>query len=175
MKIAPFGLKYRSLAADLALPDTNPDKHRQVTPLLQSWFLEFADFCAFHKLALHCGLCRSDIANPKRAWQHWGECTGYKTPNGDTGGSLLIKTPTGSLWLGKAPQREELRPAQMEWLRQAEDVLPYFQFGLHCLRCEADIAGKNADQDAVYSAACRCTEFIGLNRDYREPEPLLVM
>lgn len=174
MKVKDFGLKFQSVLSQL--PTMGPqERTRQVTPMVQAWFAEFAEFVAFHKLALHCGLCRTDIVNAKRAFLHWGDCPGYRPPLGDTGGSTIIKTPTGSLWIGGRPQRTELRPGQIEWLRQAMDVLPHFQLGLHCQRCEADISGKNADDDQVYSAACRCTEYIGLNRDYREPAALVVM
>ncbi len=143
--------------------------------MIQAWFDQFAEFITFHKIALHCGVCRTDIVNPKRAFLHWGDCAGYRPALGDTGGSTIIKTASGSLWLGTRPQREELRPAQIEWLRQAAEVLPHFHLGAHCLRCEADVTGKNSDDDQVYSAACRCTEFIGFNRDYREPVALTVM
>lgn len=163
MKIADFVMP--ELRAELG-PNQNRDKQRTVTPMVQSWFMQFADFCTFHKLALHCGLCRIDIPNPKRAWQHWGECSGFKPPIGDTGGTQLIKLAHTTLWVGNRPQREELRAEQIEWLRQAADVLPHYQLGLHCQRCEADVAAKNSDEDSVYSASCRCTEFIGPNRDF---------
>lgn len=163
MKLADFTMP--DLAAQLT-PSSSTDKDRRVTPMLQQWFVEFADFASFHRLALHCGLCREDIAHPKRAWAHWGECGGFKPSPGDTGGSTLIKTASGSIFLGLRPERIELRAAQVEWLRQATDVLSHFKLGLHCQRCEADVMGKNSDTDAVYSAACRCSEFIGPNRDY---------
>lgn len=174
MKVADFQLAFRG--ALLTAPTTTqaPDRTRRITPMIQQWFSQFAEFCAFHHLALHCGLCRNDLENGKRAFLHWGECQGYQPPMGDTGGTTLIKTPTGSLWIGGRPQRTELRAEQVEWLRQATDVLPHYQLGLHCQRCQADVTGKNADSDRVYSAACRCTEWIGPNRDYRQPVSLTV-
>ncbi len=174
MKVKDFNLAFQSALLAPSTTTQAPDRTRTVPPMIQSWFAQFADFCAFHHLALHCGLCRNDIANAKRAFLHWGECQGYKPPIGDTGGMTLIKTPTGSLWLGGRPKRTELRAEQIEWLRQAQDVLPHYQLGVHCQHCEADITGKNADNDSVYSAACRCTEYIGPNRDHR-PEPLLTV
>lgn len=174
MKLRDFQLAFRGALLTPPTTTQRPDRVRTITPMMQQWFSDFAGFCAFHHLALHCGLCRSDIENPKRAFLHWGECPGYKPALGDTGGSTLIKTPTGSLWIGAKPQRTELRAPQVEWLRQSSDVLPHFQLGLHCQSCQADVTGKNANADAVYSAACRCTEFIGPNREYREPAKVTV-
>lgn len=153
----------------------NTDRNRTVTPGIQHWFKEFAEFIAHYQLVIHCGICRLDVPQPRRAWAHWGECAGYKPPLGDDSGSSIIKTVDGILWAGKKRAEQiELRAGQMEWLRQAEDVLAHFTLGLHCAKCDADVAGRNADSDSVYVAACKCREFVGGNRDYVEPTPLVV-
>ncbi len=87
--------------------------------------------------------------------------------------SPAIWTPNGIVNLDGKPsttrQRVELRPGLVEWLRQMNDFAAHFQLGLHCSKCGADVIGKNADTDRVFSAACGCREFVGLNREYREP------
>lgn len=72
---------------------------------------------------------------------------------------------------GKKAERVELRAGVMEWLRQFNDVARALGMGLHCSKCKADIIGKNADTDRVFAVSCGCREFIGPNRDYREPPP----
>lgn len=79
-----------------------------------------------------------------------------------------IWTPEGMVTLdGPAPSRVELKAGVMEWLRQFADVAQALGLGLHCGKCHADVIGKNADSDRVFSVACDCREFIGPNRDYR--------
>ncbi len=81
----------------------------------------------------------------------------------------VIWTPDGLTTLGgKQSERVELRATLMEWFRQFADVAEQFKLGLHCRKCGADIIGKNADSDRVFSFTCGCREFIGKNRDYRE-------
>lgn len=86
--------------------------------------------------------------------------------------SPAIWTPNGIVDLANRPSsrtKVELRPGLMEFFRQFADFAAHFQLGLHCSKCGADVIGKNADTDRVFSAACGCREFVGLNRDYREP------
>jgi hypothetical protein len=83
-----------------------------------------------------------------------------------------IWTPDGLVTLGgKKAERVELRSGVMEWLRQFSDVAAALHLGVHCAKCGADVIGKNADTDKVFSATCGCTEWVGQNRDYREPKP----
>lgn len=82
--------------------------------------------------------------------------------------SNALWTPDGMVTLGgKKPERVELRKGVMEWLRQFSDVAAALGLGLHCARCKADLVGKNADSDRVFSVACGCREYIGENREYR--------
>lgn len=82
----------------------------------------------------------------------------------------VIWTPDGPVSLGgKKAERVELRSGVMEWFRQFADVASALHLGIHCAKCGADVIGKNADTDKVFSATCGCTEFVGVNRDYREP------
>lgn len=83
----------------------------------------------------------------------------------------VLWTPNGPVDLEntKKPDRVELRPGIMEWFRQASDVFTSLKIGMHCSICKADIVGKNADTDKVFSFSCGCRDFIGGNRDYREP------
>ena len=86
--------------------------------------------------------------------------------------SKVLFTPSGVVDLEGSTvnrHRVELRPGLMEWFRQANDVFAHFQLGLHCTKCGADITGKNADTDKTFVVVCGCREFIGGNRDYREP------
>ena len=129
------------------------ERARVVTPQLRQWFVEFADFLKAHTLVMHCGLCHVDV-KARDGWRHWGECVGYRPPPG--------ATPS----FGIPPKREELRAAQIEWIRQFQDVGARFLLGLHCAKCDADVSGVNADSDPVYRAACRCREFVGENRDH---------
>lgn len=83
-------------------------------------------------------------------------------------GKSVIWTPDGMVTIGeKQNERVELRPGVGEWLRQFQDVATALNLGLHCSLCDADIVGKNSDDDRVYSVACGCREFIWTNRDYR--------
>jgi hypothetical protein len=84
-------------------------------------------------------------------------------------GTRAIWTPDGVKTFGKAASaRVELRPGVMEWMRQFADVASALNLGLHCGRCGADVVGKNADSDRVFSLACGCREFLGANRDVRK-------
>lgn len=84
----------------------------------------------------------------------------------------VIWTPDGMQTIGaKAPERVELRPAIMEWLRQFSDVAAALGLGVHCAKCGADLVGKNADSDRVFSVSCGCREFVGGNRDWRPSDP----
>lgn len=87
--------------------------------------------------------------------------------------SPAIWTPNGIVNLDGKPsttrQRMELKPGIIEWARQFADVAKYLEWGIHCPKCGADIIGKNADTDRVFSVACGCREWVGANRDYREP------
>lgn len=65
--------------------------------------------------------------------------------------------------------RIELRAGLMEWLYQAGLVFKTMSLGIHCAKCGADLIGKNADTDKVFSATCGCREFVGPNRYYRAP------
>lgn len=78
-----------------------------------------------------------------------------------------IWTPDGIVNLGKTVDRVELRKGVMEWLRQFSDVAAALGLGMHCSKCKADIVGKNADSDRVFSVTCGCREFVGENRDYK--------
>lgn len=80
-----------------------------------------------------------------------------------------IWTPDGVVNLGATVERVELRKGIMEWLRQFSDVATALGLGMHCSKCKADIVGKNADSDRVFSVTCGCREFVGENRDYRKP------
>jgi hypothetical protein len=86
-------------------------------------------------------------------------------------GALKIWTPDGmkSLDDAKPLDRVELRPGLAEWFYQFNDFAQHFKLGLHCSICKADIVGKNAPTDRVFTGACACREFVGKNRDYREP------
>ena len=85
-------------------------------------------------------------------------------------GPKAIWTPDGVHVVGGAsPARVEMRAGAMEWFRQFSDFAAALNLGLHCGRCGADVIGKNADSDKVFSATCGCREFIGPNRDYRAP------
>lgn len=78
-----------------------------------------------------------------------------------------IWTPDGVKNIGRTSERVELRPNVMEWLRQFSDVAAKLKIGLHCGLCGADLVGKNADSDRVYSVSCGCRDFLGGNRDHR--------
>jgi hypothetical protein len=79
-------------------------------------------------------------------------------------------TPNGLVSLsGPKPERVELRPGLIEWFCQADAVFKHFGLGLHCSKCKADVIGKNGANDRVFTAACQCREFVGQNREYREP------
>lgn len=81
-----------------------------------------------------------------------------------------IWTPNGIKRLsGRANDRVDLRPGLVEWLVQFEAFAKAFQLGLHCAKCGADVIGRNAETDRVYTASCGCRDFVGTNRDYREP------
>ena len=84
--------------------------------------------------------------------------------------SRALWTPSGVVDLaGQTRDLVELRPGLGEWFRQAADVFTHFQIGMHCAKCGADLIGKNADTDRVFSVVCRCREFVGQNREYRPP------
>jgi hypothetical protein len=84
--------------------------------------------------------------------------------------STAIWTPDGVVDLaGKRRDRVELRPGLTEWLAQFADFAAHFQLGLHCAKCGADLVGKNAVTDKTFAVVCNCREFVGANRDYREP------
>ena len=83
-----------------------------------------------------------------------------------------IWTPDGIVDLSGKPSsrdRVELRPGLVEWLAQFAEFAAHFKLGLHCAICKADLVGKNALTDRVFTVTCGCREFIGQNRDYREP------
>lgn len=85
-------------------------------------------------------------------------------------GKQAIWTPDGVVTLGGTPlERVELRKGLAEWLRQFNDFAAHFGLGLHCAKCQKDVIGKNSDTDKTFSVACGCREFIGTNREYREP------
>lgn len=86
-------------------------------------------------------------------------------------GSKVLFTPDGIVNLDdtRSVDRVELRGGQMEWFYQADAFFRHYRLGLHCTKCGADVMGKNADSDRVFSATCKCREFVGPNRDYREP------
>lgn len=76
----------------------------------------------------------------------------------------VIWTPDGVRTMGTAtPDRVELRPVVMEWLKVFNDIAAQLKLGLHCGLCGADLIGKNAMSDAVFSVTCGCREFIGPN------------
>jgi len=84
--------------------------------------------------------------------------------------SKAIWTPQGIVDVsGQQRERVEMRPGIIEFFRQAADVFTHYQLGIHCGKCGADVVGRNADTDKVFVVACGCREFIGNNRDYREP------
>ena len=84
--------------------------------------------------------------------------------------SKAIWTPQGLVDVsGQQRERVEIRAGIAEFFRQFADVAAHFQLGLHCGKCGADLVGRNADTDKVFVVACGCREFIGNNRDYREP------
>jgi hypothetical protein len=83
-----------------------------------------------------------------------------------------IWTPDGMVTVGgKKAEKVELRAGVMEWLRQFVDVAQALGLGMHCAKCGADLVGKNADTDKVFTVTCGCREFVGPNRDYR-PETM---
>jgi len=83
-------------------------------------------------------------------------------------GKQFLWTPDGLQTIGTtAPERVELRPGVMEWLRQFADVATKLGLGLHCAKCGNDLIGRNADSDKTFSVTCGCREFIGANREYR--------
>ncbi len=82
-----------------------------------------------------------------------------------------IWTPDGLVSLGgKKADRIELPAGLIEWFRQAADFFGSQKIGMHCAICQADIIGKNADSDRVFSATCGCREWVGANREYRGPD-----
>jgi hypothetical protein len=83
-------------------------------------------------------------------------------------GTKAIWTPDGMKTIGAKTDhaRVELKAGVMEWMRQFADVAAALNLGIHCGRCGADVVGKNADSDRVFSLACGCREYIGSNRDY---------
>lgn len=82
-----------------------------------------------------------------------------------------IWTPEGVVQLGDhKAERVELRAGVIEWFRQMSDVAAALHIGLHCAKCKADLVGKNADTDKVFTVMCRCREFVGKNRDWK-PSP----
>ncbi len=84
--------------------------------------------------------------------------------------SKAIWTPSGIEILdGAKPERVELRTGVGEWLRQFADVASHLGLGLHCVKCSADVTGKNSDSARAYAVACKCREFVWQNRDYRPP------
>jgi hypothetical protein len=86
--------------------------------------------------------------------------------------SKVLFTPNGVVDLEGSTvnrHRVELRPGLMEFFRQLADFATHLQLGIHCAKCGADITGKNADVDKTFVVVCNCREFIGGNRDYREP------
>lgn len=155
--------------ARLALEQARSDRDRQITGGLRRWFKGFASCAKFYEWTLHCTLCRESVPNTAEAWRHWGECSGKRPLIDTSAGRVVQKTDTGLLWVtGRAVPRVELPATHMEWLVQFPEVGAYLLLGLHCARCEADLAGFNAESDAVFSCACGCREFIGDNRDHVE-------
>lgn len=151
---------------------TQSNRARVITVGMRKWFTEFAEFLKLFHLGLHCGVCHRKLTQPAQAWRHWSECNGAKAV--ETGGSGVQVVQTGDelALVGAKPFiKEELTAGRMEWLRQFQDVGPHFCLGVHCHKCDADIVGLNADTDKLFHAACACREFIGPNRDYREPTP----
>lgn len=73
-----------------------------------------------------------------------------------------IWTPDGIRKIdAKAAERIELMPGQLERLIQFGDVAAAFELGIHCTLCSADLVGKNATSDRVYSVSCGCRDFMG--------------
>ncbi len=87
------------------------------------------------------------------------------------GKHVLFKPDGGTIALdgAKPMDRINLRPAMMEWLRQFSDFAANQNIGIHCVECGADIVGRNADTDAMFSVACGCREWVGGNREYLKP------
>lgn len=157
--------------------DEMPDRSepRRVTKHLQQWFRAFAGFLTHQALSLHCGLCHVTLPQAGQAWRHWGECPGSTPFAADGLAQPVVKTDLGLAWVtGKTVAKVEMTPNQIEWFRQAQDVCGHFLLGIHCDRCRADLAGFNADTDQVFSTACSCREFIGVNREYRPPQPEVI-
>ena len=93
----------------------------------------------------------------------------------DGNGKTALWTPDGVQMLGtQQPERIELRPGVLEWLRQFADVAAALKLGIHCSLCKADLVGRNRDSDKTFSVTCGCRELIGTNRDWRPPTDLRV-
>jgi hypothetical protein len=83
--------------------------------------------------------------------------------------SKALWTPDGVVRIGAdKAEKVELRAGVMEWLRQFSDIAMALSLGVHCSRCGSDLVGHNADSDKRFTVVCKCREFIGTNRDYRE-------
>jgi hypothetical protein len=148
---------------------------RHVTKHLRRWFVDFAAFLTKHALGLHCGLCHETLPLISEAWRHWGECSGHKPIAEDGIAQPVVKTDLGLAWVtGRSVAKVEMKPDAIEWFRQAADVCGHFQLGIHCDRCRVDLSGLNSDADQVYSTACSCREWLGVNREYRPPVPEVV-
>lgn len=79
-------------------------------------------------------------------------------------------TPNGLRRLsGPAPDRVELSPGLIEWFAQFEAFAKAYRLGIHCAKCGADLVGKNGETDKVFTASCQCRDFVGSNREWREP------
>lgn len=143
---------------------------RRITKGLQQWFLGFAPVLTKLHVSILCGLCHQVLPLTGQAWRHWGECPGKLAAPESSIIQPVRKTPTGLEWIvGRKMPRIELRSGEMEWLRQFADVGPWLELGLRCNQCQTPLSGLNSDADPVYSVACTCREFIGSNREYREP------
>ncbi len=157
--------------------DEMPDRSspRLVTKHVRQWFIDFATFLTKHALGLHCGVCHESLVDMGHAWRHWGECSGHAPVQEEGAGQPVVKTDQGLAWItGRKVSTVELNPGAMEWFRQAADVCSHFLLGIHCDRCRADLSGLNSDTDQVYSTACSCREFLGVNREYRPPVPEII-
>ncbi len=80
-------------------------------------------------------------------------------------GDPVLWTPDGLVGTGTR-DKVELSKGLMEWFAQFELFAQHFRLGLHCSLCKADLVGKNADTDRIFTVACQCREFVGRNRDF---------
>jgi hypothetical protein len=145
--------------ANLGTRSDSVSAPRQVPPQLREWFRSFALFLKEQRLGTHCTLCAQNVI-ARDAWRHWGECVGKSGRKDFASGAVKPLTIRA---------RVELSAGRAEWFRQFADVGQHFCLGIHCQTCQADLIGKNADTDRTFEMSCGCRQFIGPNRDYREP------